>query len=420
MKIEEISKSDIGKVDDRELYSLRLRFLQVWKKHFEKKIEKLLVLDRNSIIEKYQILKKEMEARKLSYGIKELDKILFRKSIYKLDVPSLNEFVIVEDFISLAGDYVKNPKSIEKADIIIRSNEGQNDGLGEFASDIISDILKKECNVIWKMEGPETDYIPLFDIVLRPKTITKKVEISKPETTDKYHRIPVKDCKITATIDISEDKGIKALYCGGIKEIATYLFDVNKFTMAKAKEWVKIHKDDGLEKAETFNCECIKCGYKMTSKVHCNDLKCPKCEGQMRREERPGPGQKSTEKVAKSIKLFKMDNDRQIIGVVVYAPNEVDTQGDTANAEEIEKAAHKFNLGDKVFKIMHEGKAVDVDLLETYLMPADVKFGEVKVRKGSWFVVCKINDKKIWKKIKSGELEGISMGGEADRIFSLN
>jgi hypothetical protein len=53
-------------------------------------------------------------------------------------------------------------------------------------------------------------------------------------------------------------------------------------------------------------------------------------------------------------------------------------------------------------------------------MPADVKFGKEKVRKGSWFVVCKINDKKVWKKIKSGELEGISMGGEADRVFSLS
>jgi len=419
MKIESISQGEIKKVDDRELYSLRLRFLQVWKKHFEKKIVKNEELNRSAILEKYQILKKEMETRKLNYGVREIDKILFKKSIYNLDVPSLNEFVIVEDFISLAGDYIKNPKSVEKADIIIRSREGQNDDLGEFASDIMTDILKKECNVIWKMEGPESNYIPLFDIVLRPKQITKKVDISKPETTDKYHRIPVNECKITATIDISKEKGIKALYCGKEKIIATYLFDVDKFTMAKAKEWVKIHKDEGIEKAEKFNCECVECGYKMTTVVHCVNIKCPKCGGQMRRAERPGSG-KPEEHLNKSIKLFKMDTDRQIIGVVVYAPDEVDTQGDAATAEEIEKAAHKFNLGKKEFKIMHEGKSIDVDLLETYIMPTDVQFDEQKVKKGSWFVVCKINDKKVWKKIKSGELGGISMGGEADRVFSLN
>ena len=40
-----------------------------------------------------------------------------------------------------------------------------------------------------------------------------------------------------------------------------------------------------------FSCECIKCGHKETSEKHCKDLKCSKCGGQMRRAERPGPGQ---------------------------------------------------------------------------------------------------------------------------------
>lgn len=67
-------------------------------------------------------------------------------------------------------------------------------------------------------------------------------EIKKPETTDQYHRIPVRDCEITSTITISEKEGIKALYCGNSKEIATYLFDVDKWSMAEAKTWVSEHK----------------------------------------------------------------------------------------------------------------------------------------------------------------------------------
>lgn len=39
-----------------------------------------------------------------------------------------------------------------------------------------------------------------------------------------------------------------------------------------------------------FECECIKCGHKQSSEQHCAELKCPKCSGQMRRAERPGPG----------------------------------------------------------------------------------------------------------------------------------
>jgi len=45
--------------------------------------------------------------------------------------------------------------------------------------------------------------------------------------------------------------------------------------------------------ATEYNCSCIDCGHEMTSEAHCNTLKCPKCGGQMRREERPGPGQAS-------------------------------------------------------------------------------------------------------------------------------
>jgi len=66
-----------------------------------------------------------------------------------------------------------------------------------------------------------------------------------PEETDKYIRIPVVECDITATIDISKDEGIKALYCGKEKKVATYLFLKEKgWTMEKAKKWVKEHKEE--------------------------------------------------------------------------------------------------------------------------------------------------------------------------------
>ena len=49
--------------------------------------------------------------------------------------------------------------------------------------------------------------------------------------------------------------------------------------------------DEGEEGGqEKYQCECIKCGYKMESDKHCNELKCPECGGEMRRAERPGPG----------------------------------------------------------------------------------------------------------------------------------
>lgn len=66
--------------------------------------------------------------------------------------------------------------------------------------------------------------------------------VLKPEETDDYIRVPVRDCKATATITISAKEGIKGLYCGKIKKVRTYLFAKAKgWTMAKAKAWVKEH-----------------------------------------------------------------------------------------------------------------------------------------------------------------------------------
>ena len=70
----------------------------------------------------------------------------------------------------------------------------------------------------------------------------KKEIVTKPEETDEYIRIPVRECEITATIDISKDEGIKALYCGKVKKIATYLFLKSKgWDMEKAKKWIAEH-----------------------------------------------------------------------------------------------------------------------------------------------------------------------------------
>jgi len=58
------------------------------------------------------------------------------------------------------------------------------------------------------------------------------------------------------------------------------------------------------EKNETFNCECIECGYEMESEEHCKDLKCPECGGTMRRADRPGPGEESKDTIT-GLKVVK-------------------------------------------------------------------------------------------------------------------
>jgi len=76
-------------------------------------------------------------------------------------------------------------------------------------------------------------------------TIKEFEAITKPEETDDWIRIPVAECDVTATIDISKKEGIKALYCGKEKKVRTYMFDRREpynWTMERAKKWVEDHK----------------------------------------------------------------------------------------------------------------------------------------------------------------------------------
>lgn len=70
-------------------------------------------------------------------------------------------------------------------------------------------------------------------------------EEAKVEVTENYVRIPAGtgdhgDHRIV-TKELSASQGIKILYCTECKEVVTYLFDKDKWDVAKAKQWVADH-----------------------------------------------------------------------------------------------------------------------------------------------------------------------------------
>ncbi len=75
--------------------------------------------------------------------------------------------------------------------------------------------------------------------------------VTKPEETEDYFRVPVPgeagkhEGHRIRTIDISPERGVKALYCGECKTNITYLFsteDKYGWDMDKAEAWVKEHE----------------------------------------------------------------------------------------------------------------------------------------------------------------------------------
>lgn len=118
--------------------------------------------------------------------------------------------------------------------------------------------------------------------------------------------------------------------------------------------------------------------------------------------------------IEKSLEIIPIKKgDEQIVAGIVYEPDTEDAQGDQANAEEIKKAAYDFMEHVQTFKVMHKGSKVKVKILENYIAPVDFTIEDRDVKKGSWLLVSRILDKKLWKSIKAGKLTGYSMAGYA-------
>lgn len=121
-----------------------------------------------------------------------------------------------------------------------------------------------------------------------------------------------------------------------------------------------------------------------------------------------------TEEIVKDIEIVPIEKgDEHIVYGIVYEPDTEDAQHDMASAEEIKKAAYDFMEHVQSFKVMHKGKKVKVRILENYIAPVDFTVNKRKIKKGSWVLVTRVLDKKLWAGIKAGRLTGYSMAGYA-------
>jgi len=107
----------------------------------------------------------------------------------------------------------------------------------------------------------------------------------------------------------------------------------------------------------------------------------------------------------------KSDEEQGVVYGIVYAPDEVDSQGDYANSEEIKKAAYNFmKRADLSYcvDVNHNFDIANAYICESWIVKSkDEFFDEV----GAWAVGIKIEDENLRNLIKSGQLSGLSMYG---------
>jgi len=181
MKIEDIDKTKLSKAPDKELYVLRLRFIQLWEKNFKGNQKQTVgELERSDFLEKYRLLINEMGKRNLTHSIADIDHAAFKKAIMGIDVPSLGDVVVTPDYVTIGGSFVKSPKDSNDIDVIIRENEDNRDeGFELKLSRLIQGQVKKNCHFIYAPAGPHSSFMPLFDKVLRAKEETRIVKVKE-------------------------------------------------------------------------------------------------------------------------------------------------------------------------------------------------------------------------------------------------
>ena len=113
------------------------------------------------------------------------------------------------------------------------------------------------------------------------------------------------------------------------------------------------------------------------------------------------------------IQFAKADVEKGIIYGVVYEPDSVDTQGDWADSDTIERAAHDFLIKGKVRMVdtMHDYTPIDGGVVESFIKNGEAK-NYPEAKDGAWLVAIKPDDMTKMR-VKSGELRGLSLAGTA-------
>lgn len=108
--------------------------------------------------------------------------------------------------------------------------------------------------------------------------------------------------------------------------------------------------------------------------------------------------------------VVKRNDEKRIVYGPVLIPNEPDHDGDRVQPEKIEQVAHTFNEKYGNIDLQHTLNNVG-KVVESYIAPMDLTFGDITVPKGSWMMGVRVSDEKAWEAVKEGRLTGFSIMG---------
>lgn len=130
-----------------------------------------------------------------------------------------------------------------------------------------------------------------------------------------------------------------------------------------------------------------------------------------------------SEKVVEPVEqINKSVNEEQRLALfVVLEPQDgdetTDLHGDTYTAAEVEKACHGFNQHCMKANLFHKVETEEAKIVESYIAPVDFQLDDKLIKKGTWLQSWYFPETEVgellWKSVKDGTIDGVSIHGRA-------
>lgn len=108
-----------------------------------------------------------------------------------------------------------------------------------------------------------------------------------------------------------------------------------------------------------------------------------------------------------------VDEELKQATFIVMVPDDTDLHGDYTSEAEVRKACHNFNKYCMKANLFHLVETDTFEFCESYCCPTDFILGDKYIKKGTWLATVQALDDNLWELIKSGEINGLSIGALA-------
>lgn len=127
-------------------------------------------------------------------------------------------------------------------------------------------------------------------------------------------------------------------------------------------------------------------------------------------------GSEKQESTVETTKAVDLEQRRALF--VVLEPDTVDLHGDTYSAAEIEKACINFNTHCMKANLFHQVQIETAKIEQSFISPSEFTLDDGRlIKKGTWlqwwYFPEEEESEKLWKAVKSGDINGVSIGCRA-------